>query len=84
MAKIEIYTKSYCPYCRKTINTLNQLGLSFEEYEITMDKALTEEMRTRSNRSTVPQVFIDGQHIGGSDDFHLALKSGELSQMLNL
>lgn len=84
MAKIEIYIKSYCPYCKRTKSTLNKLGLDFKEYEITMNKGLTEEMKSRSMRRTVPQVFINDQHIGGSDDFHLALQSGELNEVLNL
>jgi glutaredoxin 3 len=84
MSKIEIYSKSYCPYCKKTKSTLHKLGLSFTEYDITFNKTLEKEMKTRSGRKTVPQVFIDDQHIGGSDDFHLALQNGELSTLLSL
>ena len=81
MSKIEIYSKGYCPYCRKTKATLESLGVEFTEYEVTNDADLAQEMRTRSKRHTVPQVFIDGKHIGGSDEFHAALRNGELAQL---
>ena len=82
MAKIEIYSKGYCPYCKKTKETLNNLGLEFEEYEITRNEKLTQEMIARSQRKTVPQIFIDDQHIGGSDEFHHALRNGSLTDLI--
>lgn len=82
MAKIEIYSKSYCPYCKKAKATLVSLGLAFEEYEITNSEKLTKEMHERSSRRTVPQIFINDQHIGGGDDFHEALSSGQLKHLI--
>ncbi len=82
MSKIEIYTKGYCPFCQKTKATLQKLGLAYEEYEITGNDKLRTEMVERSQRKTVPQVFIDDQHIGGSDDFHHALRSGALANII--
>jgi len=81
MSTVEVYSKGYCPYCRQTKATLESLGVDFIEYEVTNDAALAQEMKKRSKRHTVPQVFIDGKHIGGSDDFHAALRRGDLTQL---
>jgi len=81
VSKIEIYSKGYCPYCRKAKATLESLGVAFIEYEITNNAELAREMRKRSQRHTVPQIFIDDQHIGGSDEFHAALRQGNLAQL---
>ena len=83
MPKIEIYSKSYCPFCKRAKATLNNLGFAYEEFEITDNDKLTKEMQQRSQRNTVPQIFINGQHIGGGDDFHLALQRGELAELLS-
>ena len=82
MIKIEVYSKGYCPYCKQAKATLKSLGLAFEEYEITGNDKLTREMQARSKRRTVPQIFINDQHIGGGDDFHEALRSGALTHLL--
>lgn len=84
MAKVEIYTKGYCPYCRKAKITLRKLGVEFEEYEITSDSDKTQEMFIRAQRQTVPQIFIDDYHLGGNDDLQAALKSGQLNELLQL
>ncbi|CNJ07271.1 glutaredoxin 3 [Yersinia mollaretii] len=77
MAKIEIYTKATCPFCHRAKALLNSKGAAFHEIAIDSDPAKREEMIARSGRTTVPQVFIDGQHIGGCDDLHaLDARSG--------
>ncbi|WP_145519798.1 glutaredoxin 3 [Yersinia mollaretii] len=77
MAKIEIYTKATCPFCHRAKALLNSKGAEFHEIAIDSDPAKREEMIARSGRTTVPQVFIDGQHIGGCDDLHaLDARSG--------
>ena len=69
MAKVEIYTKAFCPYCTRAMRLLDSKGVAPEEYDITMGGPRRAEMIERSGgRMTVPQVFIDGRHIGGSDD----------------
>jgi len=69
MARVEIYTKVFCPYCSRALALLRGKGVEMEEYDITMDTAKRSEMIERSSgRMTVPQIFIDGLHIGGSDD----------------
>lgn len=69
MARIEIYTKFLCPYCTRAKALLDSKGTGYEEIDVTMDRAGFDAMVARAGgRRTVPQVFIDGRHIGGSDD----------------
>lgn len=83
MAKVEIYTKAFCPYCTRAKQLLASKGAAFEEYDITMGGAKRAEMLERApGRTTVPQVFIDGQHIGGSDDLAALDRKGGLDPLL--
>ncbi|WP_183983391.1 glutaredoxin 3 [Sphingomonas jinjuensis] len=83
MAKIEIYTKEWCPYCTRAKRLLEAKGAAFEEYDISMGGPQRAEMVERANgRSTVPQIFIDGAHIGGSDDLAAMDSRGELDRLL--
>ena len=82
MAKIEIYTKATCPFCHRAKALLNNKGAAFHEIAIDSDPAKREEMIARSGRTTVPQVFIDGQHIGGCDDLHALDALGGLDPLL--
>ena len=82
LAKVEIYTKDYCPYCKRAKHLLTTKGVSFEEYDITNDAAGQRDMIQRSERRTVPQIFIDGFHVGGSDDLIEANRTGQLDQLL--
>lgn len=83
MAKIEIYTKFLCPYCARAIALLKRKGAAFEEYDITMGGPQREAMLQRANgRSTVPQIFIDDRHVGGSDDLAALDTAGQLDSML--
>lgn len=84
MVKVEAYTKGYCPYCKKAKATLRGLGVEFAEYDITDNGKKAKEMRERSQRKTVPQIFIDDHHVGGNDDLQAALRSGELHQLLKI
>lgn len=68
MANVEIYTKETCPYCHRAKALLSSKGVSFQELPIDGNAAKREEMIKRSGRTTVPQIFIDAQHIGGCDD----------------
>lgn len=83
MAHIEIYSKGYCPYCKMAKMTLSSLGFAFKEYDISHSGELENEMRLRSKRRTVPQIFIDGVHIGGNDDLQAAKRSGKLKALLD-
>ena len=63
MSKIEIYSKSWCPYCNKAKALLKSKGLSYEEIDTTHDEARERERVERSRRQTVPQIFSDGLSI---------------------
>ncbi len=83
MAQVEIYTKAFCPYCARALRLLGDKGVAVDETDITMDRAKREEMIGRaSGRTTVPQIFIDGQHVGGCDDLVALERAGKLDPML--
>jgi len=83
MAKIEVYTKAFCPYCTRAKMLLGSKGAEFSEIDVTMDRSGFEAMVDRAHgRRTVPQVFIDGKHIGGSDDLAALDAKGELDALL--
>lgn len=85
MANVEIYTKAFCGYCARAKALLNEKGVAFTEYDITMGGPKRAEMLDRSNGGvTVPQIFIDGQHIGGSDDMGALNRQGKLDPLLGL
>ena len=82
MAKIEIYTTPFCGYCARAKGLLDRKGAAYEEMDVMMDEKKRSEMRERSRRSTVPQIFINGQHIGGSDELAALEQAGKLDPML--
>jgi glutaredoxin 3 len=77
-----MYTTSWCPYCGRARALLSAKGAAFEEFDIESDPALREAMIRRSSRRTVPQIFIDGAHIGGCDDLHALDAAGGLEPLL--
>ena len=83
MAKVVIYTKAFCPYCSRAMKLLQSKQVEVEEFDITMGGPKRAEMLSRSNgRSTVPQIFIDGKHVGGSDDLAALEQVGKLDALL--
>lgn len=82
MANIDIYTKATCPFCHRAKALLNSKGAAFNEIAIDGDNVKREEMIARSGRTTVPQIFINGQHIGGCDDLHALDAGGGLDPLL--
>ena len=83
MAQVEIYTKSTCGFCHAAKRLLTAKGVSFAETDILQQPDKRPEMIQRANgRSTVPQIFIDRQHIGGFDDLAAAEGSGKLDRLL--
>jgi NADH-dependent peroxiredoxin subunit F len=82
MTDIEIYTRLWCPYCIKAKALLQTKGLEWREFDITRAPELQHEMQERSGRHTVPQIFIDGDPIGGYDDLAHLNASGELDRRL--
>jgi len=82
MAKVEIYTTPFCGYCARAKGLLEQKGAAYDEMDVMEDSAKRAEMRERSRRSTVPQIFINGQHIGGSDELAALDRAGKLDSLL--
>lgn len=82
MAKIEIYTTPFCGYCARAKSLLDHKGASYDEMDVMMDDKKRTEMRERSRRLTVPQIFINGQHIGGSDELAALEQAGKLDALL--
>lgn len=83
MAKVEIYTKDWCPYCARAQRLLAESGADVVEYKVDMGGAKKVEMVQRAGgRTTVPQIFIDDRHIGGCDDLFDLQSSGKLTDLL--
>jgi glutaredoxin 3 len=80
--KVEIYTGSNCAYCVAAKNLLKQKGLDYEELRIDTDPAKRDEMMARAKRRTIPQIFINGEHVGGFDDLAAADRNGKLAQLI--
>jgi glutaredoxin 3 len=83
MARVEIYTKAFCGYCVRAKRLLDEKGADYEEYDITFGGPKRAEMLERANgRTSVPQIFIGGRHVGGSDDLYALEGAGQLDPML--
>ena len=82
-AKVTVYLTPWCPYCNRAKKLLQSKGVAFEEINIDGNRALKAEMMERANgRRTVPQIFINGEGIGGSDDLSALDRAGKLDPML--
>ncbi len=79
---LEIYSKDWCPYCKKAKALLQAEDISYTEIDITQDTEREQEMIERSGRRTVPQIFLDGQPLGGFDDLAVLRSRGPLSEVL--
>jgi glutaredoxin 3 len=83
--KVEIYTKLYCGYCYRAKRLLESKGVDYVEYDITLGGPKRAEMLERKpGASTVPQIFIDGRSVGGSDDLARLERDGKLDDLLGL
>ncbi len=84
MAKIKIYSSMLCPYCHLAKDLLRRKGVAFEEIDVGGRSDLRGEMtRLAGGRTSVPQIFIDGQHVGGCDDLHALDRAGRLDPLLS-
>lgn len=84
MVDIEIYSKEWCPYCAKAKALLASKGLNYREIDVTSDAVGEQKMIERSGRRTVPQIFLDGDGIGGYDDLAQLNATGELDRRLGI
>ena len=82
MAKVVVYTTEYCPYCVRAKALLERKGVSFDEIDVGNDDAQREQMIETSGRRTVPQIFIDGNPVGGYDELAALDRQGELDKLL--
>ena len=83
MAEVELYTTPFCPYCTRARALLDRKGVAFTDIDITEEPGRRAEMiRRAGGRTSVPQIFIDGRHVGGSDELAALDADGELDRML--
>ena len=83
MAKVEVYSTEYCPFCVRAKALLRSKGVAFTEIDVTNDPALREKMvQLAGGRRTVPEIFINGKIIGGFDELRALDLAGKLDQML--
>lgn len=82
-AKVEIYTSMFCGYCARAKALLSRKGVDYVDHDVDADSSLRETMMRRAGgRTSVPQVFIDGRHVGGCDDIHALDAAGRLDELL--
>jgi len=81
-ARVEIYTRDFCGYCTRAKNLLASKGVAVSEIRAGDDADKRREMIQRSQSTTYPQVFINGRHVGGSDDIHDLDRAGRLDALL--
>lgn len=83
MPLVEIYTKSFCPYCWRAKALLDSKGVAYAEIAVDFGGAEKQNMIQRaSGRTTVPQIFIAGRHVGGCDDLVALDRAGKLDQLI--
>jgi glutaredoxin 3 len=84
MNSVLIYTTRTCPYCYRAKDLLESKGIIFKEIAVDNAPSIRQEMTNLSGRFTVPQIFIDGQSIGGSDELYALNYNGKLDEMLSI
>ncbi|MER2492478.1 glutaredoxin 3 [Catenovulum sediminis] len=83
MTKVTVYSKSWCPFCVRAKMLLQSKNIDFDEIDIGKQPEKRNEMIERSQRNTVPQIFINEHHVGGCDELLAADAQGTLDQLLN-
>jgi glutaredoxin 3 len=85
MAEVDIYTTMWCPYCARAKSLLERKGVAYREISLDEEPNRRTEMVQRSHGGrTVPQIFIDGEHVGGCDDIYALDRAGQLDAKLRL
>ncbi len=82
MAKVIVYSSAHCPYCVMAKQLLERKGVAFQEVRVDLEPARREEMMQKSQRRTVPQIFINDQAVGGYTDLLAIDRANKLDQML--
>jgi glutaredoxin 3 len=84
MPQVIVYSSAFCPYCDRAKRLLTSKGVGYAEIRIDIEHDKMVEMMQRSNRRTVPQIFIDDLHVGGYDDMAALDRDGKLNALLGL
>jgi glutaredoxin 3 len=80
---IEIYTKTFCPYCWRAKHLLDSKGVEYAEMSVDLGGEARQQMIQRAmGRTTVPQIFVGGRHIGGCDDLVALERAGKLDELI--
>ena len=82
MVRVEMYVKTFCPYCYRAEKLLESKGVKFEIYQLDSAERRQEMIQRSNGRTTVPQIFIDNRHVGGCDDLYALDREGKLEQLL--
>ncbi|MCY4311924.1 MAG: glutaredoxin 3 [Rhodospirillaceae bacterium] len=82
MATVEIYTARMCPFCTRAINLLRRKGVNFQQVDVTFSPKKRKALAERAGATSVPQIWINDQHVGGSDDLYALEAAGELDNLL--
>lgn len=82
MKNVIVYSKEHCPYCVQAKKLLESKQIPYQEIRVDLDEQALQEMLTRSQRRTVPQIFIGDYHVGGCDDLYALEKNGKLDDIL--
>lgn len=82
MADVKVYVTDYCPYCTRAKGLLKRKGVAFTEIDVSADPEARAWLVSTTGMRTVPQIFIDGKSVGGSDDIHALDRAGELDKLL--
>lgn len=84
MPEILIYTTAICPYCMMAKRLLDKKGLTYREINVGVDPGLREEMMLKTNRRTVPQIYIGDYHVGGFDELYALDQQKKLDDLLTV
>ena len=84
MANVEIYTTAFCPFCARAKKLLDGKGITYTEHDVMMNASLRKKMTDMAGSRTVPQVFVDGEHIGDCDGIHALDAKGALDTILGV
>ena len=84
MPKVEIYTTPFCPFCARAKDLLGAKGVEYVEHDVMMDAGLRKQMAEKAGARSVPQIFVDGEHLGDCDGIHAMDERGELDARLGV
>jgi len=84
VVRVEIYVKTFCPFCYRAEKLLDSKGVQYETYMLDSSERRQEMIQRANGRTTVPQIFIDDEHVGGCDDLYALDREGKLEQLLKV